>query len=46
MGSEKCGYSYPKEILQDAVNSLTADDVQKKYCVSREEATAYADMRS
>jgi len=44
MGSEKCGYSYPKEILEDAVtNSLTAEDVQKKYCISREEAVAYAD---
>lgn len=42
MGYDKCGFSDPEEILHYTVTErLKADDIRKRYCVTRGEAEAY-----
>jgi cytochrome c2 len=45
MAFDKCGFSDPKEILENTLEQkLTADDLKTRYCLTREEIAAYLEV--
>ncbi len=46
MGFDRCGFTDPEEILHYTIEeNLTAQDIRRRYCVTREEAEAYLEAR-